>query len=167
MKNIIVLSLIPRESSAARITFNMKQRCSGKKTGKTNPTEVSREKTQKTQSHPTNPNRAIQRKSKPTPTEVSSSASESPKEPLADSLKLVLPQNWKKNNDVINLSRPFKYSNIRIGKDDLPSGIEKVYEVTKKTSAPNKTTSNTDFVKLLSSPEDDAGVETQRRGETF
>ena len=134
--------------------------------GKT-PTEVSREKTQKTESHPINPHRAIQGKRKPTPTEVSSSASESPKEPLADSLKLVLPQNWKKNNDVINLSRPFKYSNIRIGKDDLPSGIEKVYEVTKKTSAPKKTTSNIDFVKLLSSPEDDAGGGKQRRGEIF
>ena len=69
---------------------------------------------------------------------MSSSASESPKEPLADSLKLVLPQNWKKNNDVINLSRPFKYSNIRIGKDDLPSGIEKLYEVTKKLQLQRK-----------------------------
>ena len=42
-----------------------------------------------------------------------------------------------------------------------------MYEVTKKTSAPKKTTSNFDFVKLLSSPEDDVGGGTQRRGEIF
>ena len=121
-----------------------------------------------------------QGKRKPTPTEVSSSASESPKEPLADWLKLDLPQNWKENNDFVNLSSPF---NIRIGTDDLPSGcqikhrknckycflsqsgIQKVYKATQKTVAPKKTTSNFDFVKILSPPEDDVDGGKQRREE--
>ena len=40
-----------------------------------------------------------------------------------------------------------------------------MYKATQKTVAPKKTTSNFDFVKLLSSPEDDVDGGKQRREE--